>query len=305
MGNRYAVEDHDDVGLVPAGGAVGLEPWPAGEVIAQQLFQVSVVVGEYPYRPCGVMLARVLRVRQPFDPFPLLLAIGRGAHGDHEFARCVQGRGLSQHRPDHSPRGGDVTLDHYSGEGPQVHSHRQAVDSGMGTDEAPQRTGTQRFEVFDRFALRRTKAHRQPLLPGGQPDLGEVRVGEPAFPQPSTHRDRPQPGRIGVQPLGVAPLGVHHPSHLPADLGQVAKVVAAFAAQFALAVSTWHEQLGQQHADHRQRHRAGRQVHDDRGTRLYEDQNGRAGAERHRQVHQDGVHAARLRFGQRGRFLEG
>src|SRR5204863_187111 len=77
---------------------------------------------------------------------------------------------------------------------------------------------------------------RQPLRTDRDPQLAEVVVGDPAFPEPAAGNHRPQRVRRRMPPRQRGPLLLRRAPNLPAYLGQITHVVAPLGVELGLLV---------------------------------------------------------------------
>ena len=235
IGDVAAVEDDHEVADVAAWVA-GREVAAALEVVGEQLVELGHRSGHEPQPPDGVLAVRVQRVREPLEPVPLTTTIGRDARGDDQLVGRVEGGEMGDDGPDVRPNLGEVTVVADLREAPQPDRHRQLGHRVVGADEPSQGTGAHRVEVGDRLGLRGNQLQRKALRATRDPDVGEVVVARPAFPQPPCQRDRGQRVRARVAPHERFALpGRGHPYPV-AELVQVTHVVASGGVDLAFAV---------------------------------------------------------------------
>ena len=100
----------------------------------------------HPNRPDTVGVERMLQVRQPLDPVPLVPLLGSDDHRDPQIVGGVQRGQLGQHRAGHGPDRGRFAGDDDPGVRAQVNSDRLIRHRPVRPDEPPQRVRTQWFQ---------------------------------------------------------------------------------------------------------------------------------------------------------------
>ena len=246
----HAVDHDDHVDRVAPGDALAA---------VGHLRQLERGPGEEPYGTGAVRTCRVLYVRQPLDPVPVLGVLRRRHDHQPHFARRVPGHDLSDHRVREPSRGVEVADQLEPAEAAEVDLQRDRRDGQVRTDETTQRARRERFEVLDRLRLRRHDPLRELLPADRDPDREEVvRVGA-ALPHPTRSRERPQRVGRGVAPHHRAALVGGRLAHLAPCLAEVAEVVAAARVQLLRLVVVAAAHLADHHADHRDPHEATRE----------------------------------------------
>ena len=104
-GDPGAVEDDQDVRQVRRRVRVGVEPGPAGQLGAEQVFEHLQRRVDQPDGAGVVELGGVAGVGQPLHPRPVRVVRARGGDDDDQVRRRVEDRGLAEQRP-HERAGG-------------------------------------------------------------------------------------------------------------------------------------------------------------------------------------------------------
>ena len=175
---------------------------------------------------------------------------------------------------------------------------------GVGPEEAAQHVGRERFQVLDRLGLRGDQAARRPAGAAPDADLPEVVVRGAPFPQPLAQRDRPQPGRVGVQPPRRAVLLDEGRPHGAPLLAQVTQVVASVALGVLLVFAGVAQERNDRHAQHGDHHQHHADVGEDAGARPQQHQHDGERADAHGYVQQDLPGTPGRRFRHHGRGLQ-
>ncbi len=187
-----AVEDDHHVGLVTVGDRPRLVPGTVGEVRAEHGDQLGELGPQHPGRPGRVCLGQMLGMRQPLDPLPVRGGLLPAAHRDADILGGVESEQLGQQRASHAVGQPAVAAQQDLREAAHEHRDRLVGHCHVGVDEPAQRPGAQRFQVLDGLGLDGVDLDCEELRPGTDPDLGEVVVRRPPFPEPVAQRDRPQ-----------------------------------------------------------------------------------------------------------------
>ncbi len=249
-----AVEDDHQVPLALAGGRPRRPAGAAGELVAQRGLELAGGVVEHAHRSGAVLFGGVLEVRQPLHPVPLGHALVVGDDGDQDVVGRVEDGELAELGAQVVHDQGPVAAqDHAAGLG-VLHRARDVDDVGVRGHEAAQRHRGHRFEVLDRFRLRRHEFHRHALLADAHAHFERVVVLGAALPHAARADQGPQRARVGVAPARRPPLPLGALPGAAADLVEVAHVVAAVGVELGLLLAAVRGDVGGHHADHRDAH---------------------------------------------------
>ncbi len=301
-----AVVDHDhDVRLVTRRRGVAGEPLPVAQELVEPVLDLAERAADHPEWTDAVHNGRMLVVRQPLRPLPLLLGATRGHHRDQQVVRGVEGGHLGDRGAGQRTHLLLLALQADGGETAQRDGHRQVGHDGVGAHEAAQRQRGDRLQFLDRTGLRRHQAGVQPLGTAADAQVQEVTVGGAPLPHPAAGRDRPQRLRIRVHPLTLVALLQRCLAGALAHLAEVAQVVLAVLVHLGLlgAATTTAATAGQ-HGDRAHEHHAAGDDAGRRLTRLDHEQHHDRGHTDHQERHDLHEHAARDDPGYLGRRFQ-
>ncbi|KAF0958306.1 hypothetical protein MLGJGCBP_08642 [Rhodococcus sp. T7] len=252
-----AVDDDDELRNTGRGGRIAREPVSHRQLRAERGFEFEDRAVDHAGRTDTVGRVRVLRVRQPLRPVPLVLRVGAAHDGDQEIVRAVECAQLHEHRPHQGPCRTAVPFHGDGRESAQRHRGGQILNDGVGTDEATKRHRCNRFQILHRPGLRRDKAGREALATPADAHVAVVGVGDAALPHARRACEGPEQTGFGVTPVERFSLLLAGFVDVASQLIEVAQVVLAVFVglrRFRAATAT-----AGQHAEHRHHHHDGKE----------------------------------------------